>query len=229
MSDPTGNSLHKEFELERMILFSDAVFAIAITLLIIEVKFPELPKQKDVLSVDLLKLFWPTILQFFAFLISFFFIGISWSRHLKMFRFLKAYDNRVIFLNLFSLLFIVMFPFSASAAIHFKDGFILPMIIYLGNIMLVMVSNFGLAHYILKQKSDLGIPGHEAEKNYIYLQSKYPAVLLTAAFVIVIATYIITNRNFEYTAYSIYSLIIGMPIMRKMLKKHKPPKQAVPE
>jgi uncharacterized membrane protein len=226
MSEPNSNSLHKEFELERMILFSDAVFAIAITLLIIEVKFPELPEHKDVLSVDLFKLFKPTILQFFAFLISFFFIGISWSRHLKMFRFLKAYDNKVIFLNLLSLLFIVTFPFSASAAIHITHGFIFPMIIYLGNIMLVMVSNFLLAHYILKQQSQLSIPGHEAEKNYIYLQSKYPAILLPVVFVIVIATYIITNQNFEYTVYSIYSVIIGMVIMRRKLKRHKPKKQA---
>ena len=226
MSEPTSNSIHKEFELERMILFSDAVFAIAITLLIIEVKFPELPEHQNILSVDLLKLFRPTILQFIAFLISFFFIGVSWSKHLKMFRYLKAYDDRVIFLNLLSLLFIVTFPFSASAAIHFKNGFMLPMIIYIGNIMLVMVSNFWLAHYIFKQKSHLSIPGHEAEKNYIYLQSKFPAVLLTTVFVIVIATYIITNQNFEYTAYSVYSLIIGMLIMRRMLKKHKPKKQA---
>lgn len=37
------NELQKEFEPERMIFFSDAVFAIAITLLILEVRFRKLP------------------------------------------------------------------------------------------------------------------------------------------------------------------------------------------
>src|ERR1700755_1121993 len=98
--------LEKEFELERLILFSDAVFAIAITLLIIEIKFPELPPGQRTPS-DLFEMFKPTLVQFVGFCVSFLIIGISWAGHLKMFRYLKSYDNGVIVRNLISLFFIV--------------------------------------------------------------------------------------------------------------------------
>ena len=56
MSEITNNSVHKEFELERMVLFTDAVFAIAITLLIIEIKFPELPENYKISLDQFMKL-----------------------------------------------------------------------------------------------------------------------------------------------------------------------------
>ena len=42
--DHLQNELKKEFQVERMILFSDAVFAIAITLLVIDLKIPDVEK-----------------------------------------------------------------------------------------------------------------------------------------------------------------------------------------
>ena len=96
--------IEREFELERVILFSDAVFAIAITLLIIDIKFPELPVKLD--NVNYLSLFRPLIFHFFALCISFFFIGNFWARHLRMFKYLKEYNQGVIRRNLFFLFFI---------------------------------------------------------------------------------------------------------------------------
>ena len=225
MSEPTGNSVHKEFELERMILFSDAVFAIAITLLIIEIKFPELPENYRV-SLDLFNMFKPTLIQFIGFFVSFFIIGISWSRHLKMFRYLKAYDDGVIFRNLLSLLFIVAFPFAASGLTHFRPSFMFPIIIYIANIMLMAISNFWLAHYIFKHKPTLSIPGYEAEKIYIYMQSKGFAIALTTGFIIVLTTAIITRYNNEYIKLSLYPFIFIVIAMRRRLRKYKPKKTA---
>lgn len=226
MSETPNNSIHKEFELERIILFSDAVFAIAITLLIIEIRFPELPENYKE-SLDLFKMFKPTIIQFLGFFLSFFFIGMSWAKHLKMFRYLKAYDNGVIFRNLLSLLFIVAFPFAATGITHSRPGFMFPYIIYISNIMLITVSNFLLAHYIFKHKPTLCAPGHEVEKKYIYLQSKATAITLFLSFIIILTTAIVSHYNNELILISFYPIALFAIIMRRWLKKYKPKKTAV--
>ena len=222
MSDPVSNSLHKEFELERMILFSDAVFAIAITLLIIEIKFPDLPENYKI-SLDLFKMFKHTLIEFTAFILSFFFIGMSWARHLKMFRYLRTYDNGVIFRNLLSLIFIVAFPFFATGLTHIKPHFMFPMVIYLGNILLIAVSNFLLAHYIFKHKPSLSIPGHEPEKKYIYLQSAVFAISIGISFTAILITGLLTDFDDEYMTFSLYLLPLIVIFLRRRIKKYKPP------
>lgn len=224
MNEKTENNIHREFELERMILFSDAVFAIAITLLVIEIKFPDLTESTTA-TTSLLKLFKPTIKEFFAFLLSFFFIGVSWSRHLKMFRYLKAYDQGVIFLNLLSLLFIVLFPFTASGITHFQNRTALPTLIYIANLMLLFLSNFFLSHYIFKHKSQLSIAGHEPEKNYIYLLNKYMGITALLSFIIVLATAIASDMNQDYIFISFISLPVFLVFARRRLKKFKPKKE----
>jgi len=221
MSDNTTSAtIHREFELERMILFSDAVFAIAITLLVIEIKFPEIPDNYKQ-GLDLWLMFKPTVIQFMAFLISFFFIGMSWTRHLKMFRYLKAYDDGVIFRNLASLFFIVAFPFSASGMIH-VNKFLFPMVIYFGNVALIFISNFMLAHYIFRKKPSLSMPGFEQEKKHIYLLNKTFAILVSAGFVIVLLTGMITHYDVKSVSVSMYIVCFAMIAMRRWLKKFKP-------
>ena len=171
MSQAINESLEKEFELERMILFSDAVFAIAITLLILEIKFPEIPENFK--GVNTWHFFKPTVIHFFAFAISFFFIGISWARHLAMCRFLKKYNNTVIFFNLLLLFFIVTFPFSISAFIdNVNNSLFIAVIIYMSNIFLVLFAQFLFTYYILKKNTALAIAGQEEEKQYFYMKAK---------------------------------------------------------
>lgn len=222
MSD-RQSELQKEFELERMILFSDAVFAIAITLLIIEIKFPEVPKNAS--TPEILLLFKPVIIRFIGFMLSFFFIGVMWARHLKIFKYLKTYDNGVIFRNLIFIFFIVCFPFTASGLTeHIRPHFLLPILIYLTNIACVQISQAVLCSYLYKTTSKLTIDGFEMEKKYLRMQSKYNAIIFCiGTFIMFTATYIFPD-NTEYVLYSFYSIPLMIILTRKKLKKFKPAK-----
>jgi uncharacterized membrane protein len=221
MSDTANDSLQKEFELERMILFSDAVFAIAITLLILEIKFPEFPKSfKGINVFDFLK---PTLIHFFAFVISFFFMGVSWSRHLALCKYLKRYNNKVIFFNLLLLFFIVTFPFSISAFIeNVRSALTVAIIVYISNIFLVLLSQFLFTHYILKTNTSLSITGKREEKQYFYLKTKYSFVMILATLIVVITVIIVSNGDKNAITISLYSLPLFALISRRRLKKYKP-------
>jgi uncharacterized membrane protein len=101
-----------EFQLERLILFTDAVFAIAITLLAIEIKVPELHEvhsEKEVINAVL-----HLIPRFVGFFVAFFVIAIYWVAHHRVFRYVYQYTNGLIWLNVFFLLSIVLMPFTAA-------------------------------------------------------------------------------------------------------------------
>jgi uncharacterized membrane protein len=96
----------------RLEAFSDGVFAIAITLLVIEL---HVPTGHEAL-VKGLEHEWPRYLGYF---VSFAFIGGVWIAHSNMTRFLKAADPDLMRLNLMLLLFVSFLPFTtAIAATH---------------------------------------------------------------------------------------------------------------
>jgi uncharacterized membrane protein len=96
----------------RLEAFSDGVFAIAITLLVLEL---HVPTGHEAL-VKGLEHEWPRYLGYF---VSFAFIGGVWIAHSNMTRFLKAADSDLMRLNLILLLFVSFLPFTtAIAATH---------------------------------------------------------------------------------------------------------------
>jgi uncharacterized membrane protein len=99
-------------ETSRLEAFSDGVFAIAMTLLILDIKIP--PAGSD-LHAELLRQ-WPS---YFSFLVSFAFIGIMWINHHRLFTHIARSDDVLLVLNLLLLLGVVVVPFpTAVLAIH---------------------------------------------------------------------------------------------------------------
>jgi uncharacterized membrane protein len=102
----------EELGLQRLIFFSDAVFAIAITLLALDIRLPaavESPSNAQLLA-QLLDL-WP---KFQAYLLSFLAIGSFWLGHHRRFRFIRRYDRGLLTLNLLFLMAIAFVPFPTS-------------------------------------------------------------------------------------------------------------------
>jgi uncharacterized membrane protein len=100
-------------ETTRVEAFSDGVFAIAITLLILEVKVPS-PSSGE-LAAQLLKQ-WPS---YVSFAISFAFIGIMWMNHHRLFNHIARCDDLLLVFNLLLLLGVTVVPFpTAVLAMH---------------------------------------------------------------------------------------------------------------
>ena len=95
--------------LERMVFFSDAVFAIAITLLVIELHAPELPRStSDIEQIQALARLMPNIVGFG---VSFAVIGMFWMGHHRAFSLAAHYSPRVLGWNLMLLALIAFMPF----------------------------------------------------------------------------------------------------------------------
>jgi uncharacterized membrane protein len=96
--------------LERIVFFSDAVMAIAMTLLAADLKVPQIDPAT---GGQLLSALAGIQTQMVSFVISFVVIGIYWLSHHRTFRYITRYDGRLALLNLVFLFFIVLMPFVA--------------------------------------------------------------------------------------------------------------------
>jgi uncharacterized membrane protein len=93
---------------DRMQFFSDAVFAIALTLLVLDIRLPE-TEPGDLLPA-LLDL-WP---QYFAFALSFVIIGLNWISHHAKYRVIVRFDAGLIRWNFLLLFLVAVVPFPTS-------------------------------------------------------------------------------------------------------------------
>jgi TMEM175 potassium channel family protein len=98
-----------EVEFSRIVAFSDGVFAIAITLLVLNLGVPE-----HLHGDDLAALLWDQRQDLFAYAISFAVIGRFWIVHHRFFSDVTGFDGRLLALNLFYLAWIVLIPFSSQ-------------------------------------------------------------------------------------------------------------------
>jgi uncharacterized membrane protein len=107
------------FGLERLVFFSDAVMAIAITLLVIDVRLPTIvgPDTND----RIVGAIQDVLPELFAFTISFVVIAVFWLGHYRTFRWVARLDGRLIALDFVFLFIVALLPFPTSVVATHGD------------------------------------------------------------------------------------------------------------
>lgn len=168
-----------------MILFTDAVFAIAITLLAIEIKVPEIHSLHEGETIDgkIAVHLSDMIPKFIGFFVSFFVIAQFWTVHHRLFGYLTDYSTKLLWANNLYLLGIVLLPFSSA---FYSDYVIMdakiPFGFYLGNIIYLGIMNARLWRIIAEPKNRLSKLDRKTTFVKFYVTRSYmvPLVFLLA-------------------------------------------------
>ena len=107
------------FGLERLVFFSDAVFAIAITLLVIDLRLPDLGDH--VSNQQLSAALGALVPRIFAYALSFWVIGLYWLAHWRRYQYIERVDETLIALNLLLLGLVAFMPFPTALIGEFGD------------------------------------------------------------------------------------------------------------
>ena len=110
---PAGEPI-RFFGTERLLAFSDGIFAIAITLLILEISVPEVKHDLLGALADL----WPSYLSY---ALSFAFIGIIWTQHHQLYQHITRTDHLFLLINVLFLMWVALIPFPTALLAAYLD------------------------------------------------------------------------------------------------------------
>jgi uncharacterized membrane protein len=172
-----------DHRLERTIFFSDAVIAIAITLMIIEIHVPHVPRGDVNGAIAALVALLPS---FFGFVVSFLVIGRFWLGHSVALASMSSYDPRLFRTNLYFLMMVVIMPFS-TGFMSANLGEIVPSVFYNSTLTLTAAANYFVMRIATDTKS--GHSEHDAASAQS-LRRRSLIVLVAAAACIPLAIFV---------------------------------------
>lgn len=151
----------KKAKTGRIGALSDGIFAIVMTLLVLELAVPEIPKllAAEQLHLKLLEM-WP---KFAAFVLSFIMLGILWTFHHIIFQHIKLVNEKFIWINILYLMFISLIPFSTALLGEFTWLSTTAVVFYGANLLLLSLTTNLMWWYVTKNKNLLNedVSNHE--------------------------------------------------------------------
>ena len=186
---------------QRLEAFSDGVFAIVITLLILDIKIPNVqPMALPAALVNILP-------QLLTYIMSFFIIGLYWHLHHQVAAQIKLIDEPFIWLNLVWLLFVSVLPFPTALLGRYPLQPI-PLTIYGINLILVNVTGFVILVYFKNHPALRVTPMSSAELRatapiYVAVNGLYVVAIGAAWF-------------FPWLSYGIFFFVLIWVIVRSL-------------
>jgi uncharacterized membrane protein len=133
---------------DRLGLFSDAVIAVIITIMVLELKAPDGSRLADLLPL------WPTAISY---VVSYLFIAIIWVNHHHLMHFVHRPTPRLIWLNFVHLFFVSLIPF-ATAWVARSELSPVPVALYATIFLLVDVAYLVFEREVLAQADEVTMP-----------------------------------------------------------------------
>ncbi|XP_019857458.1 PREDICTED: endosomal/lysomomal potassium channel TMEM175-like isoform X2 [Amphimedon queenslandica] len=141
---------HHVFAKERLVAFSDAVFAIIATIMVIPLKIPEFVTDGANFNLEDYIINSDFALQVAIYYLAFYLVWDAWLSHCRVFHILEHVDDFVTFLNLVALLFISLLPASISLVSSYPEDSLALTIAFL-NILLISIAMFFLVFFAVRQ------------------------------------------------------------------------------
>jgi uncharacterized membrane protein len=157
---------------DRVETFSDGVFAIVLTLLVLELRVPNIAPHSSI--ADYAIALSPVVPKFFSFVLTFVIIAIHWVSHHYFFRHLKSVPLKIVWLNNLFLLWVCLMPFpTAMFGDHPTDQF--PVILFGFNQLLAALTFYAFRSYARSKKL---FTGNQEEIDTLGPRHSIPAITI---------------------------------------------------
>jgi uncharacterized membrane protein len=183
MTDMSGLIERMEYPISknRLEALVDGIFAIAMTLLVLGISSPkpDISQAQAVLPGQIFDL----IPEFFLFIIAFLILAGFWLDHHRQFHFVRAVDSRLLWINIFLLISLVLIPFSTDVSGDYPEVQVAVLLFHINILIVGLIFAYHL-HYISQSKHLLDLLADRKSLRVLFHQSLLiPGIAFIAAII----------------------------------------------
>jgi len=208
MNQPSVSALSKH----RIEALNDGIYAVAMTLLVIELKLPA--HESIETQVDLINAVGHLLPKFIAWVISFLVLSLFWLGHHRLFQIVRHVDGKLVGLNIVQLGLVSLIPFSSALAGEFGTS-LFSQIFYSLNMALLSILALLIARYIHRHP---GLCVHAmTEGAYRAARFRISGLILISAVAVLISMVLPAGGNIAFML-----MMVIIPISRRIEARTPP-------